>query len=203
VLWPDPRPAFFGPAQVWLLWPLAGLALACFLAGLKAHGRAGLWSWPIDGRWGRAGFWALMAGLAALAAGCLVFNLHRALPFLQHGPLYGLHALILDAAALAALHGVGFLAFARAPRGWAGWLAWALLAAVLASGLLVEAGRLASHRPDGAWLEPLGWRLAQRWAWGGPSDRALHWLWWSHVGLALSCLAAWPWLMGRVPRPAR
>lgn len=202
MIWPDPRPGFFGPQQAWLLWPLAALAAASFLAGLKRKGRAGLWNWPRQGRWGRAGFWALVIGLAVLAAGGVLWNIHRALPLL-HGPFYGAYALVLDAAALAALHGLGFLAFARAPRGWSGWLAWTLLLAVLCSGLVLEAGRLASYRPDGAWFEPLGWRLAQRWAWGGPSDRALHWLWWSHVGLALACLAAWPWLASRSPRAAR
>ncbi|MFH1060620.1 MAG: hypothetical protein V1797_18305 [Pseudomonadota bacterium] len=203
--WPAPRPGFFGPHQAWLLWPLAAAALASFLLGLRAKGRAGLWSWPLRGRWGRAGAWALATGLAVLALGSFLWNLHRALPFL-HGPAYGIFALTLDAATLAALHGVGFLALARAPRGWSGWLAWALLLATLASGLILEAGRLAVWHPDGAWFEPLGWRLAQRWAWGGPSDAALHWLWWSHVGLALICLAAWPWLISRSVRglpPAR
>lgn len=193
---PSPRSGFFGPQHLWLLWPLAAAALASCLAGLCARGRSVWLPWPARGPVGRLAVWCLVVGLGALALGSLLWNLHRLVHFLS-GPLYAGFALSLDLATGLALAGALLCALSATPRGFAPWLLLLLVLAALLSGLLLEAARLAALRPDGAAWEPLGWRLAQLLSWGGPSDRALHWLWWVHGGLALGGLGLWPWLAGR------
>ena len=192
---PAPRPSFFGPQLVWLLWPLAAAALASCLAGLRAKGRAVWRPWPARGLLGRLASRCLALGLALLALGSLLWNLHRLAPLLI-GPAYAAFALALDLAAGLALAGALLLVLTRTPRGAGPWLLLVLVVAALASGLLLEAARLAALRPDGGAWEPLGWRVSQLWAWGGPSDRALHLLWWAHAGLSLAVPGLWPWLAG-------
>ncbi|MCA1988016.1 MAG: hypothetical protein LDL07_02565 [Desulfarculus sp.] len=198
---PSPRSAFFGPQHLWLLWPLAAAALASCLAGLRVRGRSAWRPWPFRGILGRLAGWLLLAGLGLLALGSLLWNLHRLVPFLSGG-LYADFALSLDLAAGLALIATLLCALARNPRRAGPWLLLILTLLTLLSGLLLEAGRLAALRPDGAGWEPLGWWLSQFWAWGGPSDRALHWLWWAHVGLALTGLGLWPWLAAAGSRAA-